>query len=149
MATKAAIEGFLAEKKFAVLGASRSGGKMGNMVLKDLADTYTMYPVHPEADEVGGVKSYRTFSDLPESVNAAFIAVAPSKSAAAVKTAHEAGIKKVWIQQGAHSPEAIEYCENNGITAVTKQCIFMFAEPVTSIHKFHRFVKRIFGGLPK
>jgi len=149
MATRAAIDGFLSEKAFAVVGASRSGGKMGNIVLKDLAGRYTMYAIHPEADSVGGVKSYKSYSDLPEKVNAAWIAVAPTKTADAVRAAHEAGVRKVWIQQGAQSPEALAFCEANGIEAVSKACIFMFAEPVESIHKVHRFLKKIFGGLPK
>ena len=36
MASKSAVEGFLAEKKIAVIGASRSGGKFGNVALKEL-----------------------------------------------------------------------------------------------------------------
>lgn len=149
MTTRAAIDGFFEEKKFAVIGASRSGGKMGNAVLKDLADRYTMYPIHPETDSVMGVKSYRSFEELPERVDAAYIAVAPGKSAAAVRQAHEAGVKRIWIQRGAQSDEAIRYCEENGLDAVTKECIFMFSEPVQSVHKVHRVFKRIFGGLPK
>lgn len=149
MATKAAIEGFFSEKAFAVIGASRSGGKMGNAVLKDLAGHHTMYAIHPEADEVGGVKSYRSYADLPEQVNAAYIAVAPAKTAGAVRTAHEAGVKKIWIQQGAQSDEALEFCSRNEIDVVAKECIFMYAEPVESVHKFHRSLKRIFGRMPE
>jgi len=126
------------------------GSKMGNAVIKELgAKGYTLYPIHPDADTVDGVKSYRTFADLPERVDAAFIAVAPAKTRAAVQQAHEAGVSRVWIQQGAHSPEADEYCATNGIEAVSRECILMFAEPVESIHKFHRFFKKLFGGMPK
>ena len=149
MASMSEVEGFLSEKKFAVVGASRSGGKFGNSVLTDLADKgYTMYAIHPEADTVGGVKSYRSYADLPEPVNAALIAVAPGKSADAVRQAHEAGVKRVWIQQGAQSDEAIAFCDEHDMVAVTRECIFMFADPVESIHKFHRFLKRLFGRMP-
>jgi hypothetical protein len=32
---------------------------------------------------------------------------------------------------------------------ISKQCILMWAEPVKSIHKFHRNLKKLFGLLPK
>jgi hypothetical protein len=32
---------------------------------------------------------------------------------------------------------------------VTGECILMFAEPVGYGHRLHRFVKGLFGGLPK
>jgi predicted CoA-binding protein len=150
MVSRSTVEGFLSEKKFAVVGASRSGGKIGNAVLTDLGPKgYTLYPIHPEADSVGDVKCYRSYADLPEPVNAAFIAVARDKSAAAVRQAHEAGVRRVWIQQGADSPEAVAYCTEHGLEAVTHECIFMFAEPVGSLHKLHRFFNRLFGRMPK
>lgn len=150
MATAAQVEGFLSEKEIAVIGASRSGGKFGNMVIKELGEKgYTLYPIHPEADSVDGVKSFRSYAELPKPVSATFIAVAPDKCAAAVKEAHAAGIDRMWIQQMSQSPEAVAYCEQNGIDAVTKECILMYAEPVGSIHKFHRFFRKLFGRMPK
>ncbi|MBU8913993.1 MAG: CoA-binding protein [Spirochaetales bacterium] len=150
MVSRSTVDGFLSEKKFAVVGASRSGSKFGNMVLKELGGKgYTMYPIHPEADAIGDTRCFRSYADLPEPVNAAFIAVSPKKSAAAVRAAHEAGVKRIWIQQGAQSDEAVAFCTEHGIAAVTRQCIMMYAEPVDSIHKFHRFLKRLFGRMPQ
>jgi len=58
------------------------------------------------------------------------------------------GIKSVWFQQGSSSDEAIKFCEEKGMSVVSGECIFMFAEPVDSIHKFHRWIWKIFGKLP-
>ena len=149
MASRAGVEGFLAEKKIAVIGASRSGGKFGNVALKELqAKGYDVYPVHPEANILGDIKCYRSLTDLPEPVNAAFIAVSPKRTATAVKEAHEAGITRIWIQQGAKSPEAVDYCGKHKIDVVTGECILLHAPPVASIHKFHRFLKTLFGRMP-
>lgn len=149
MVSRSTVERFLAEKKFAVVGASRSGRKFGNMVLKELGDKgYTMYPIHPEADAIGEARCFRSYADLPEPVSAAFIAVSPKKTAAAVREAHEGGVKRVWIQQGAHSDEAVTFCNEHGIEYVTRQCILMYTDPVQSIHKFHRFLNRLFGRMP-
>ena len=63
--------------------------------------------------------------------------------------ANEAGIKKIWMQQGSESPKAIKFCKENGIELVEGECIMMFSEPVKSIHKFHRGLNKLFGKYPK
>jgi hypothetical protein len=32
---------------------------------------------------------------------------------------------------------------------IHRKCIFMFAEPVKGVHKFHRFIMKLFGMFPK
>ena len=66
-----------------------------------------------------------------------------------MREAAAAGIRRIWIQQGAESREALDFCAANGLPAVSKQCILMFAEPVGSFHAFHRWVAKVFGKLPK
>ena len=77
------------------------------------------------------------------------ISVQPSESEKLVKSAFEAGIKNIWLQQGAQSDSAIQLCKDNGINVVHNECILMFAEPVKSFHKFHRWVRKMLGKLPK
>jgi predicted CoA-binding protein len=64
-----------------------------------------------------------------------------------VQEAAQAGIKRVWMQQGAESQEAIRFCEQNGMSTVHGECIMMFAEPL-GFHGIHRFVWRLLGKLP-
>ena len=150
MVAQATIEDFLSQKKMAVIGASRTGNKIGNSVLKELpAKGYTLFPVHPQMEYVGDAKCYPSATALPEPVDAAFIAVSPVKSINAVKDAHAAGITKLWIQQGAQSEESLQYCADNNIQVVSGECIFMHVEPVESIHKFHRFFRKLFGRMPR
>ena len=59
------------------------------------------------------------------------------------------GITRLWIQQGAESAEALELCREHGLSAISKRCIMMFAEPVGGIHTFHRFFARLFGSYPR
>jgi len=54
----------------------------------------------------------------------------------------------VLLQQGAQSDSAIQFCKDNGMNIVHNECIMMFAEPVGSFHKFHRWVWKIIGKLP-
>ena len=148
MTTRASIEGFLGEKTLAIAGVSRSGKGFGNSVLADLMGKgYEVLPVHPSADEVRGVRAYSSLADLPDGVGGLILVVPPAQTEMLVRQAKDAGIHRVWMQQGAESTEAIRFCNENGIDAVHGECIMMFAQP-TGVHRFHRWLNRVFGKLP-
>lgn len=151
MATTSAatVAAFMSEKALAIAGVSRSGQKFGNSIMKELgAKGYTVYPVHPQADEIDGHACAHSLGELTQPVGGVIIVVKPEQAIHVVRDAHAAGIRRVWFQQGSQSNEAIEFCRQNGIDVVSQLCILMFAEPVESIHKFHRFLKRVFGTMP-
>jgi len=140
----------MAQRTLAIAGASRGGKKFGNAVLTSLKSKgYTMYPIHPSASTLEGLQCYRRLSDLPEPVGGLVIVLHPQETEAIVKEAAAAGITRVWMQSGADSPAAIDYCAANGITVVHGECILMFAEPAEAFHRFHRAVNRLFGKLPR
>ncbi len=148
MTTQASVEDFLAQKTLAIAGVSRSGKGFGNSVIKDLSGKgYEVLPVHPEVDEVAGFHCYRSIADLPKEVGGLVLVVPPDQTKKLVREAKDAGIQRVWMQQGAESAEAIRYCEENGIDAVHGECVMMFAQPA-GVHRFHRWVNGVFGKLP-
>ncbi len=150
MTSKQTIDEFLSQPALAIVGVSRSGKKFGNIAYKELKSKgYRVYPVHPEADVIEGDKCYKTLSDLPEAVGGLLIVVPPQQTERVVRDAAAAGITHVWMQQGAESPEAIRFCQENGIAHVEKQCILMFAQPTAFPHKMHRFIWGLIGKLPK
>ncbi|MFZ1729139.1 MAG: CoA-binding protein [Bacteroidota bacterium] len=148
--TRSGVEDFVAQKTLALAGASRGGKKFGNSILKELrAKGYTVYSVHPEAKEIDGVKCFASLAELPEAVGGLVLVVKPSESEKLVKEAHAAGITRVWLQQGAQSQEAIEFCRKNDVDVVAGECLLMFIEPVQSVHSFHRWLWKILGKLPE
>ena len=150
MTTRAAVDDFLAQKKLALVGASRTGRKFGNSALKELrAKGYEVVPVHPEAAAIDGVPCARSVAELPPGVGGVLISVPPARSEALVREAAAAGIERIWLQQGAESPAAIAFCESAGISVVHGECILMFAEPAAWFHRLHRGIWRVLGKLPK
>jgi uncharacterized protein len=148
--SRSTVEDFIAQKTLALAGASRGGKKFGNSVLKELRDKgYTVYPVHPEAKDIDGVVCAPSLAALPAEVGGLVLIVKPSESEKLVREAHAAGIRRVWMQQGAESAAAIAFCRDNGIDVVFGECLLMFTEPVQSVHSFHRWVWKIFGKLPQ
>jgi hypothetical protein len=148
MVSKATIDDFLDQKTLALAGLSRSGKKFGNAVLKDLSGKgYEVLPIHPETAEIGGVRCFPSLEELPTKVGGLVLVVPPAQTETLVKEAHEAGIDRVWMQQGAESGEAIHYCEDHGMDVVHGECIMMFAQP-RGIHKAHRWLRGALGKLP-
>jgi len=132
------------------VGASRNPKKFGSAVYRTLKQQgFKVFAVHPEAESIEGDKCYRGFDQLPERVGGVVICVPPIQTEKVLEQVSAAGIQHVWLQQGAESYAAIRYCENHGIKVVHGHCIMMFAEPVESIHRFHRWVTKLFGKYPK
>jgi uncharacterized protein len=138
----------LAQRELAVVGVSRGGKKFGNAIYTELtAKGYHMMAVHPQAP-LPGVESYRSFRELPMVPGGVVVSVRPGETLKVVQQAHEAGIRRVWIQQGSATKEAIAFCRDHEMPLVSGQCILMYAEPVRSIHGVHRWVWRFLGLAP-
>lgn len=149
MTAKASVDGFLAQKTLALVGASRSGKKFGNAVLKELtAKGYRVLPVHHEAPDIDGHQAYASLAELPERPGGVVVVVPPDRAEQVVKDAAAAGIGRVWLQQGASSPAALATAASLGLDVVHGECILMFAEPTGSFHKVHRFIWKLVGKLP-
>jgi predicted CoA-binding protein len=149
MNSKKIVEEFLAQKKIAVVGVSRKKTKFGNAIYKELKQKgYQVYPINPNMDAFEGNACYPDLLSLPEKVEAVVINVPPVQTEKVVKEAKEAGINKVWLQQGSQSEAAIKFCEENGIDCVSNECILMFAQPSAFIHRAHKWVWGVLGKLP-
>lgn len=149
MTSKAAIEAFLAQDTLALAGVSRSGRGFGNAVLKDLSGKgYEMLPIHPEAAELRGVRAYPSLGELPKQPGGLVLVVPPEQTEKLVREAHDNGVQRVWMQQGAESEAAIRYCEQHGVEVIHGECIMMFAEP-KGIHRAHRWLQGVLGRLPE
>ncbi len=150
MTTKTAVNDFTAQKKLAVVGISRRGRKFGNMAFKELKKQgYRVFPVNPNTQTVEGERCYPSLGALPEPVEGVLIVVPPAETEKVVLEAAAAGIKRVWMQQGAESPEAVRFCKENGIEAVHGECILMFTEHGAFFHRAHRWVWGVLGKLPR
>ena len=150
MTEQAVVNDFIAQKKLAIVGVSRSGKKFGNSILKEMTSKgYEMYPVHPEAAEIDGHRCASTLRDVAGEVGGVVMVVKPEQTEQLVREARDAGITRVWMQQGAHSEAAVAFCREAGMSVVANECLLMFSEPVKGVHGFHRWLWKVFGKLPR
>ena len=149
MSSRALVSDFVSRRTLALVGMSRGGKKFGNAAYRELtAKGYTVHVVHPEAETIDGARCWPSLAALPTPVDGVVVVVPPTQTARVVEDARAAGIPRVWMQQGAESPEAIRYCEEHGIAVVHHECILMFAEPLGWFHRAHRGLWRLLGRLP-
>ena len=150
MNTRAAINEFLGSKTLAVVGVSAKRRGFGYMVYHDLKGKgYTVYPVNPNTNAIDGDPCYPDVRLLPEKVDGIVLVIPPEQTEQVVAEAAEAGIRRLWMQQGAESDAAIRFCEEHGISVVHSECIMMFASPAGFPHRVHRWVRGVVGRLPE
>lgn len=147
---KKAIDEFLAQKTFAVVGVSRNKDKFGSAIYREMKTRgLTVYGINPQMDMVEEDRCYAGLGALPDKPDAVVLVIPPQATLAAIDEMQKLGIKYLWLQQGAESKEAEEKAIFFGMNLVSGECLFMHLPPVESFHKFHLFINRIFGKLPK
>jgi predicted CoA-binding protein len=143
------IEEFLASEPIAMVGVSRDPKKFGFMAFRELKEKgLNVIPVNRNASEIHQSKVFPDVKTLPPEVKGLIIMTKKSQTADIVREAKLKGLKQIWIQQGAESPEALQELKGTDINYIPGQCILMYYKP-HSIHKFHRGLKKFFGKYPK
>jgi predicted CoA-binding protein len=132
MVTSQTIDDFLALRTLAVLGVSRDPTKFGYKAWRDLRDKgFRAYAVNPNAAEIDGERCYPDLASLPPGVEGLVAVIPPDQTERAVREALAAGIRRIWMQPGAESDDAVRFCEENGIAAIYGLCIIMEAPAVS------------------
>lgn len=113
------IEKFLAADAFGVVGASTNRDKYGNKVLRCyLEDGRKVVPVHPAQKEIEGLECVASVEELPDGVDSISVITPPRITEKVVEQAAAKGIENVWMQPGAESPAAVEFCRKQGINVI-------------------------------
>jgi predicted CoA-binding protein len=72
------IQDFLAQKRFAVVGATDNPQEYGNQIFKSLKKHgYEVYPVNPRLTELEGSKCYASLAEIPVEVDVVDFVVPP------------------------------------------------------------------------
>lgn len=142
-----AIESFLAERRIAVVGVSRTRG-FGNAALKALrAGGWEVVPVNEGADEVEGERCFRRLDDVSPPPGAVLVVTPPARTPEVVEACARLGLSKVWLQQGAESAAALGLAAERGIAPVHHACVLMYARP-RGLHRFHAWLHQLGRGRP-
>lgn len=144
------IEEFMLSDKIAVAGVSRDPKKFSRVMYKTLkGKNFNLVPINPNIEEIDGEKCYKSVEELPGDIKRLLITTPKEQTEKVVKEAIDKEIEMVWIQQGSNTKSAFETAEKSDMKVVNNECILMFAKPVKGIHGIHKFLRTVFGGMPK
>lgn len=149
MINKESIDRFLSARNIAVVGVSRNNKKFGFSAYNTLKTKgFNVFAVNPNAEMIDGDTCYKKLALIPHRIESVLVVLPPEKTYDIVRQAHSLNVNNVWLQQGAESDEVIDFCKEQGMNVIYKQCILMFAEPLAFPHNFHRWINKITRKLP-
>jgi len=142
---KDAAAAFLANKRVAVTGVSRTPKNHGsNVVYQRLRERgYDVFAVNPNANEIEGDRCYHDLKSIPGGVQAVVIGTRPEIAEDTMHECAELGIKHVWMHRGpgagSVSDAATDYGRKHGITVIDGGCPLMFGPTADFGHRILRF----------
>lgn len=138
---------FFQSKAIALTGFSRNPKSFSRLIYNALTDrNFVVYPVNPNFNGDDSIRVYPSLSQVPVDVDAVYILNHKKTSFQIAREAASLGIRKIWIHTKCNSAEAREIEKKYGISMIMGECFFMWAEPVKGVHRFHRFIRTLFGG---
>ena len=146
---------FLARKRIAVTGVSRSSREHGgNYVYQRLRERgYQVFAVNPNANQVEGDPCYHDLKSIPGGVEAVVIGTTPAAAESTMRECAELGIKRVWMHRsfggGSVSAAAAEYGRQHDIEVIAGGCPLMFGPTSDPAHQVMRFVLTMTGKVPR
>jgi uncharacterized protein len=153
--TKEAAAEFLARKRIAVTGVSRTAkGHGGNVVYQRLRQRgYDVFAVNPNTAQAEGDACYPDLRSVPGGVDAVVIATSPAHGEDTMRECAELGIRHVWMHRGpgpgSVSADAARYGREHGITVIDGGCPCMFGPTADFGHKAMRGILTLTGSVPK
>jgi len=87
-------------ERVAIIGASRRAESIGALVLANIIEAGfigELYPIHPEAAEIQGLKAYPSIRDVPEPVDLAILVIPADQTVGVVKECGKAGVKALLV----------------------------------------------------
>ncbi len=97
------LDSLFRPKSAAVIGASTKELSIGNRVIRNLVDfgfKGPIYPINPKADEVRGIKAYKSIMDAPDNIDVVHMVIPAKFVPQAVEDCGVKGVKNIIINSG-------------------------------------------------
>jgi predicted CoA-binding protein len=120
------IKEFMAQKRFAIVGATDNPEKYGHQIFENLKNRgYEVYPVNPRLKELEGTRCYPRLADIPVRVEVVDFVVPPEVTEEILKECKELGLSCIWLQPGSESEASITFCHENNLKVVHGVCVML------------------------
>ena len=125
------LDALFRPKSVAVIGASTKTLHIGNRVIKNLLDfgfKGQIYPINPKADEIRGIKAFKSILQAPDDIDVVHMVIPAKFVPQAVEECGQKGVKNIIINSGGFSetgPDGAAY-EKDFLARAQKYGIRMF-----------------------
>jgi uncharacterized protein len=148
MTTIRDVEDFLGLHRIAMVGVSRDPKEFSRNLFREMCERgYDMVPVNLVAEEIDGRECVQCLQAVKPPLEGVLVMTPFYETIRVLRDCAEAGVRRVWLYRaggkGAVSPEAIDYCKENGIQVVDGHCPFMFLPATAFPHRAHGFLLKI------
>jgi len=111
------IQEFIAQRRFAIIGATDNREKYGYQIFKNLRSRgYEVYPVNPRLNGLEGIS-------IPVKVDVVDFVVPPKVTEQILKECKHLGLHRIWLQPGSESAAAIAFCNGSNLRVVYGVCV--------------------------
>lgn len=112
----------------AIVGATDHPTKYGGIIYRDLKSKgFPVFAVNPYRKTVDGDPCWATVKDLPENPTMVVLVVPAKRGIGVLADCADAGIRSIWIQPGAFSPEMEEVLEAGDFDWLAEACVMVRA----------------------
>lgn len=129
---------FLAQKRIAVAGVSRSADSTANGICDKLEQTgHTVFALNPNVTEINGRACYPDVGAIPGGVDGVVLVTTPTVSEQIVQQCIAAGVTRVWMHRSignSVSETAVAAARAAGIRVIAGGCPMMYQDPVDFGH---------------
>lgn len=143
---------FLAQKRIAVAGVSRTQQDAANLIYKTLREAgHQVFALNPAAGTVEGDPCYPNLQAISGGVDGVIIVTKPEITEQVVQDAVAAGVPRVWMHNNtlmgsSVSETAVQTCRDHNIQVIAGGCPMMFFD---FGHKCMKWILGAMGRLPK
>jgi predicted CoA-binding protein len=151
------VDDFLAQKRIAVAGVSRSNDQhpVGNLIYYRLKTTgHDVFAVNPNTETFDGERCYPDLRSIPGGVDGVVIVTRPDVTEQIVHTCSDANVRRVWMHRSMSkgssiSPGAVEYCGDHDISVIAGACPMMYGPGADLGHRCMKWIMNFTGQLSK
>lgn len=106
-------------KTIAIVGASTDRRKYGNKAVRAFRDGgWTVYPVNTKADEIEGIKAYRSVAEVPGELTRVSMYVPPAVGKTMLDEIARKNPQELFLNPGSEDDEIIAMAKEKGLNVI-------------------------------
>ena len=116
----------------AIIGATDHPGKYGGIIYRDMKRKgFPVFAVNPYRQAVDGDPCWPSIKAVPETPTIAVFVVPAKRGLEVLRDCAEAGVRNVWLQPGASSPDLEHALDAGDFNWISDACVMVRARAVT------------------